>query len=129
MRPENSMKIPFNRPYMTGKELWYVSQAHANGHLAGDGEFTRRCNAWLENRVGCNKALLTHSCTAALEMTAILAELEPGDEVKADTPLFVIEAMKMESTITAPVNGKVKAIHLNAGTLVKQGDLVVEFGI
>ncbi len=83
------MRIPFNKPYMTGKELWYISQAHANGHLAGDGEFTRRCNAWLENRVGCNKALLTNSCTAALEMTAILADLEPGDEVIMPSYTFV----------------------------------------
>ena len=86
------MKIPFNKPYMTGKELWYISQAHANGHLAGDGEFTRRCSAWLENRVGCNKALLTHSCTAALEMTAILAELQPGDEVIMPSFTFVSTA-------------------------------------
>jgi dTDP-4-amino-4,6-dideoxygalactose transaminase len=77
---------------MTGKELSYISQAHANGHLAGDGEFTRRCNAWLENRVGCNKALLTHSCTAALEMTAILADLEPGDEVIMPSYTFVSTA-------------------------------------
>jgi dTDP-4-amino-4,6-dideoxygalactose transaminase len=86
------MKIPFNKPYMTGKELWYISQAHANGHLAGDGEFTRRCNAWLENRVGCDKALLTHSCTAALEMAAILADLEPGDEVIMPSYTFVSTA-------------------------------------
>ena len=55
------MNIPFNKPYMTGKELWYVSQAHANGHLSGDGAFTKKCSAWLENRIGCDKALLTHS--------------------------------------------------------------------
>jgi len=53
--------------------------------------------------------------------------VKPGDAVKKDTPLFVIEAMKMESTITAPVDGEVKAVHLEAGTLVEQGDLVVEF--
>ena len=57
------MHIPFNKPYMTGKELWYISQAHAAGHLAGDGQFTRKCNAWLEQRIGAKKALLTHSCT------------------------------------------------------------------
>ena len=86
------MRIPFNKPYMTGKELWYISQAHANGHLAGDGEFTRRCNTWLESRVGCNQALLTHSCTAALEMTAILADLHPGDEVIMPSYTFVSTA-------------------------------------
>ena len=86
------MRVPFNKPYMTGKELWYISQAHANGHLAGDGEFTRRCNAWLESRVGCNQALLTHSCTAALEITAILADLHPGDEVIIPSYTFVSTA-------------------------------------
>jgi dTDP-4-amino-4,6-dideoxygalactose transaminase len=86
------MKIPFNKPYMTGKELGYISQAHANGHLAGDGEFTRRCNGWLENHIGCNKALLTHSCTAALEIAAILADLQPGDEVIMPSFTFVSTA-------------------------------------
>jgi len=84
--------IPFNKPYMTGKELWYVSQAHANGHLAGDGTFTRKCNAWLESRIGCKKALLTHSCTAALEMAAILARIQPGDEVIMPSYTFVSTA-------------------------------------
>ena len=77
---------------MTGKELGYISQAHANGHLAGDGEFTRRCNGWLENHIGCNKALLTHSCTAALEIAAILADLQPGDEVIMPSFTFVSTA-------------------------------------
>jgi dTDP-4-amino-4,6-dideoxygalactose transaminase len=86
------MNIPFNKPYMTGKELWYVSQAHASGHLAGDGIFTRKCNAWLESRIGCQKALLTHSCTAALEMAAILAQIAPGDEVIMPSYTFVSTA-------------------------------------
>lgn len=86
------MNIPFNKPYMTGKELWYISQAHANGHLAGDGSFTKRCNAWLESRTGTHKALLTHSCTAALEMAAILADLQPGDEVIMPSYTFVSTA-------------------------------------
>lgn len=84
--------IPFNKPYMTGKELWYISQAHAKGHLAGDGDFTRKCNAWLEQRIGCHKALLTHSCTAALEMAAILADIQPGDEVIMPSYTFVSTA-------------------------------------
>jgi dTDP-4-amino-4,6-dideoxygalactose transaminase len=75
------MTIPFNRPYMTGKELWYVSQAHARGHLSGDGSFTRQCNAWLARRTGAQAAFLTHSCTAALEMAAILIGTAPGDEI------------------------------------------------
>lgn len=75
------MNIPFNKPYMTGKELWYISQAHAKGHLAGDGSFTRMCSRWLESLTGSQRALLTHSCTGALEMAAILADFRPGDEV------------------------------------------------
>lgn len=86
------MTIPFNRPYMTGKELWYVAQAHARGHLAGDGVFTRQCNAWLERRTGARSALLTHSCTAALEMAAILAGIEPGDEIIMPSFTFVSTA-------------------------------------
>lgn len=86
------MNIPFNKPYMTGKELWYISQAHASGHLAGDGQFTKKCSAWLEQRIGCQKALLTHSCTAALEMAAILADIQPGDEVIMPSYTFVSTA-------------------------------------
>lgn len=86
------MKIPFNKPYMTGKELWNISQAHASGHLAGDGGFTKKCSAWLEQRIGCQKALLTHSCTAALEITAMLADLQPGDEVIMPSYTFVSTA-------------------------------------
>ena len=86
------MAIPFNKPYMTGKELWYISQAHASGHLAGDGQFTKKCSAWLEQRIGCQKALLTHSCTAALEMAAMLADVQPGDEVIMPSYTFVSTA-------------------------------------
>lgn len=86
------MTIPFNKPYMTGKELWYIAQAHANGHLAGDGGFTKKCHAWLEARTGAHKALLTHSCTAALEMAALLADLKPGDEVIMPSYTFVSTA-------------------------------------
>ncbi|MBN8450694.1 MAG: dTDP-4-amino-4,6-dideoxygalactose transaminase [Candidatus Accumulibacter sp.] len=86
------MKIPFNKPYMTGKELWYIAQAHANGHLAGDGSFTKKCSDWLERRTGTYKALLTHSCTAALEMAAILADIQPGDEVIMPSYTFVSTA-------------------------------------
>ena len=86
------MVIPFNKPYMTGKELWYVAQAHANGHLAGDGDFSKRCCAWLEHRTGCCKALLTHSCTAALEMAALLADIGPGDEIIIPSYTFVSTA-------------------------------------
>ncbi len=84
--------IPFNKPYMTGRELHYIQQAHANGQLSGDGPFTRRCHAWLEQTVGGGKALLTHSCTAALEMAALLLDLQPGDEVIMPSFTFVSTA-------------------------------------
>ena len=73
--------IAFNRPYMTGHELFNIAKAHFNGKLSGDGPFTARCHAWLERETGAVRALLTHSCTAALEMTALLADIQPGDEV------------------------------------------------
>jgi dTDP-4-amino-4,6-dideoxygalactose transaminase len=84
--------IPFNKPYMTGRELWYIAQAHTNGHLAGDGMFTKNCHAWLETRTGARKALLTHSCTAALDMAAMLADIQPGDEVIMPSYTFVSTA-------------------------------------
>lgn len=86
------MNVPFNQPYMTGKELWYIAQAHQNGWLAGDGSFTKKCNTWLETRTGAHKALLTHSCTAALEMAAILADIKSGDEVIMPSYTFVSTA-------------------------------------
>ena len=84
--------IPFNQPYICGKELWNIAQAHALGQMAGDGSFTKKCNTWLEERTGCYKALLTHSCTAALEMSAILADIQPGDEVIMPSYTFVSTA-------------------------------------
>ncbi len=86
------MKIPFNKPYMTGKELWYISQAHHNGQLSGDGPFTKKCHKWFEDHTGCCRALLTHSCTAALEMAAILADIKLGDEVIMPSYTFVTTA-------------------------------------
>jgi dTDP-4-amino-4,6-dideoxygalactose transaminase len=84
--------IAFNKPYLTGKELHYIAEAHAKNKLAGDGGFTALCNSWLEQRTGCHKALLTHSCTAALEMCAILADIQPGDEVIMPSYTFVSTA-------------------------------------
>lgn len=84
--------IAFNRPHMTGKELHYIAQAHFNGMLAGDGPFTRQCHRWLEQQTGAHKALLTHSCTAALEMAAILLDIQPGDEVIMPSYTFVSTA-------------------------------------
>ena len=75
------VNIPFNKSFATGKEVEYIQQAISNAHLSGNGEFTKKCNAWLESEIGCHKAFLTNSCTAALEMAAILADIQPGDEV------------------------------------------------
>jgi dTDP-4-amino-4,6-dideoxygalactose transaminase len=88
----NMKSIPFNKPYMTGRELWYIAQAHTNGHLAGDGVFTKKCHAWLESRTGTQKALLTHSCTAALEIAAMLINVQPGDEIIMPSYTFVSTA-------------------------------------
>ena len=77
---------------MTGRELWYIAQAHTNSHLSGDGSFTRKCNGWLEAITGAHKALLTHSCTAALEMAALLANIQPGDEIIMPSYTFVSTA-------------------------------------
>lgn len=77
---------------MTGKELYYIAESHFNGRLAGDGPFTKRCHVWLEERTDCNKALLTHSCTAALEMAALLVDIQPGDEVIIPSYTFVSTA-------------------------------------
>lgn len=85
-------KIPFNKPYMTGKELYYIAEAKFGNMLAGDGPFTKRCHEWLEQRTGCSKALLTHSCTAALEMAALLLDIQPGDEVIMPSFTFVSTA-------------------------------------
>lgn len=85
-------RIPFNWPHMTGKELHYIAEAHSNGVLAGNGPFTMRCQGWLEDHTGCSKALLTHSCTAALEMAALLLDIQPGDEIIMPSYTFVSTA-------------------------------------
>jgi len=86
-------RIPFNKPFIVGKELFYIAQAVIDHkHTAGDGLFTKKCQAWLEERLGSGKVLLTHSCTAALEMAAILADIQPGDEVIMPSYTFVSTA-------------------------------------
>ena len=88
----SSGNIPFNKPYMTGKELYYIAEAKFGNILAGDGPFTKKCHGWLEQNTGCAKALLTHSCTAALEMAALLLEIQPGDEIIMPSFTFVSTA-------------------------------------
>ena len=90
--PMASTFIPFNKPYLTGQELNYIAEAHGRLQLAGDGHFTTKCSQWLENTTKSNKALITHSCTAALEMCAILIDIQPGDEVILPSYTFVSTA-------------------------------------
>ncbi|HTR00563.1 MAG TPA: dTDP-4-amino-4,6-dideoxygalactose transaminase [Candidatus Acidoferrum sp.] len=124
------MPIPFNKPFLTGHESSYIAQAHADGQLAGDGVFTAKCSTWLTAGTGADRALLTHSCTAALEMTAILAGIAPGDEVIMPSYTFVSTANAFvlrgavpvfvdirpdtlnidESRIEAAITGKTRAI-------------------
>jgi len=86
--------IPFNRPYFAGRELEYIQQAIGNWQLSGDGPFSKKCHALLEQTVGVARALLTTSCTHALEMTALLLNIQPGDEV-------IIPAFTFVSTVNA----------------------------
>src|SRR6202161_4821214 len=88
----SSYRIPFNKPGLAGKEWLYVNQAIADGHSSGDGAFTRKCHAFLEQLLGSPKALLTTSCTQALEMAALLLGLQPGDEVIVPSFTFVSTA-------------------------------------
>ncbi|BET98485.1 dTDP-4-amino-4,6-dideoxygalactose transaminase [Xenorhabdus taiwanensis] len=81
--------IPFNKPPIVGTELEYMQQAMASGKLCGDGEFTKRCEAWMEQRFNCPKVLLTPSCTASLEMAAMLLDIQLGDEVIMPSYTFV----------------------------------------
>ncbi len=84
--------VPFNRPTLIGNEIAYIREAIQRGQLAGDGYFTARCQTLIEDMTGAKKALLTHSCTAALEMAAILCDLGPGDEVIMPSYTFVSTA-------------------------------------
>jgi len=84
--------VPFNRPHLTGLEFEYIQQAVNAGQLAGNGQFTRRCQDHLEQRLGAARVLLTHSGTAALEMAALLLDLRPGDEVIMPSFTFVSTA-------------------------------------
>lgn len=105
--------IPFNRPYMTGRELSYIAEAHSKGHLSGDGAFTKRCHAWLEELTGASRALLTHSCTAALEMSALLLDLQPGDEVIVPSFTFVSTASAFALRGAVPVFVDIREDTLN----------------
>ena len=98
---------------MTGKELYYIAEAHFNGRLAGDGPFTKHCHGWLEHRTHCIKALLTHSCTAALEIAALLLDIEDGDEVIMPSYTFVSTANAFVLRGAIPVFVDIRADTLN----------------
>lgn len=83
------MCVPFNKPHLTGKEVHYVEQALKNGHFSGDGEFTKKCTALIQELMDCKRAILTTSCTHALEMAALLLDIQPGDEVIVPSFTFV----------------------------------------
>jgi dTDP-4-amino-4,6-dideoxygalactose transaminase len=85
----NPILIDFNRPCLTGNEYKYIAQAIENSHISGDGPFTKKCHALLEKELGVSKVLLTTSCTHALEMSALLLDIQPGDEVIIPSFTFV----------------------------------------
>ncbi|HEY4722986.1 MAG TPA: aminotransferase class I/II-fold pyridoxal phosphate-dependent enzyme, partial [Anaerolineae bacterium] len=99
-------RIPFNRPSFEGNEQAYIAQAVASGHISGDGLFTQQCHALLEQILGVDRALLTTSCTHALEMAALLLDIQPGDEV-------VVPAFTFVSTINAFVLRGARPIFLD----------------
>jgi dTDP-4-amino-4,6-dideoxygalactose transaminase len=105
--------IPFNRPYASGKELDYVAEAQRNYHLSGDGVFTKRCHQWIEQRTGCARALLTHSCTSALDLAALLLDLKAGDEVILPSYTFVSTANAFVLRGAVPVFVDVREDTLN----------------
>ena len=105
--------IPFNRPHLTGLEFTYIQEAVAAGQLAGNGRFTRRCQQWLEARLGARRVLLTHSCTAALEMAALLLDLQPGDEVIMPSFTFVSTANSVVLRGARPVFVDIRPDTLN----------------
>ncbi len=130
LKGDLNMKINFNVPPYTGRELDYIKIAVKNQKICGDGEFTKKCNAWIEERTGTVKCLLTTSCTHATEMAALLADIREGDEVimpaytfvstanafvlRGAVPVFVDirpDTMNLdENLIEAAITGKTKAI-------------------
>ncbi len=105
--------IAFNKPYVTGKELWYIAKAYFNKIFAGDGPFTEMCHEWLETKTSSKKALLTNSCTAALEMAAILANIQPFDEVIMPSYTFVSTANAFVLRGAVPVFVDIRSDTLN----------------
>ena len=113
LREMSDLKIPFNKPFVAGKELFYVAQAVTRGNLGGDGYYTQACCRLLEETFGIPKVLLTPSCTAALEMAAILCDLEPGDEVIMPSYTFVSTASAFVREGARPVFVDIRPDTLN----------------
>ena len=90
--PATPFNIPFNKPFVAGKELYYIAQAVTMGQLSGDGHFTRKCADFLRDQFGSHEVLMTPSCTAALELAAMLCDFRPGDEVIMPSYTFVSTA-------------------------------------
>lgn len=107
------MKIPFNKPFIAGKELYYIAQAVTYGNLAGDGYFTKACQRLLEERFGIRKVLLVPSGTAALELAAMLCNLQPGDEVIMPSYTFVSTASAFVRAGARPVFVDIRPDTLN----------------
>jgi dTDP-4-amino-4,6-dideoxygalactose transaminase len=106
-------RIPFNRPFIAGKELFYIANAVTDGQIAADGIYTKRCSRFLEERFATNRALMTPSCTAALEMAAILCDLGPEDEVILPSYTFVSTASAVVRTGARPVFVDIRPDTLN----------------
>ena len=109
----------FQSSFCCGKELEYIAQAVAEGHLSGDGVFSQKCCEWMERTFAANKVLLTHSCTAALEMAAMLCGIEPGDEV-------VMPSFTFPSTANAFVlrGAKIRFVDIRPDTLNIDEELI-----
>jgi dTDP-4-amino-4,6-dideoxygalactose transaminase len=95
--------IPFNKPYLTGKETHYIYEAVNSGKISGNGMFTQRCQSYFENRYGFKKCLLTTSCTDALEMAALLCNIQPGDEVIIPSYTLFVRVQQSFLPIVMPI--------------------------
>jgi dTDP-4-amino-4,6-dideoxygalactose transaminase len=107
------MRIPFNKPWLNGKELYYIATVIQGGHASGDGAYTRKCHALLEQLLGVPKVLLTTSCTDALEMAALLLDIQPGDEVIVPSFTFVSTANAFVLRGARPVFADIRPDTLN----------------
>jgi len=115
------VRIPFNKPFIAGRELDFIHQAVQSGHLAGDGKFTALCHEWLEQEFEAKKVLLTTSCTHALEMAALLCDIGPGDEVIMPSYTFVSTANAFVLRGARPVFVDIREDTLNIDQSVIEG--------